>query len=100
MKQSDAGKRQVLTTIVREELFSRVKFVNREDLKYSLSPGTICHFVLERLVACSNSDWDKAEFWGDCKQLVIKKITDQRNNCIQAINAVTKGASKSAKTVK
>ena len=93
MKQSHMGRQQVLTTIVREELFPRVKFVNREDLKYSKQHGTVCEFVLNRLVACTNNDWDseKAEFWAECKQLVVKKITDQRNNCIQAINAVTKG---------
>ena len=78
---------------MRDELFARVKFVNKNDLKYSTKSGTICQFVMSRLVACSNTNWedDKVEFWTDCKQLVLKKITDQRNNCIQAINAVTKG---------
>lgn len=93
MAQSQAGRRHVLISIVRDHLFSRMKFVNKTQLRYSRSRGTVCQFVLQRLVQCTSNNWgqEKAEFWDECKNLVQKKLTEQRNNCIQAINKIATG---------
>ncbi len=93
MHQSDNGKRQVIRMIVRDQLFPRMKFVNKHELQYSMEAGTVCHFVMTRLAAnySEQSLQERIEFWNDYKTVVMRKLTQQRNNCIQCINNVTKG---------
>ena len=93
MKQSDNGKRQVLRQIVRDELFPKMKFVNKHESQFNLDPGSVCHFVMRRLTASHGEQTlqEKTEFWNECKHVVMTKLTQQRNNCIQSMNNVTKG---------
>ncbi len=79
--------------IVRDQLFPRMKFVNKHELQYSMEAGTVCHFVMTRLAAnySEQSLQERIEFWNDYKTVVMRKLTQQRNNCIQSINNVTKG---------
>ena len=93
MNQSDNGKRQVIRMIVRDQLFRRMKFANKHELQYSRDSGTICNFVMTRLNATYDDHTlqEQIEFWNEYKSVVMAKLTQQRNNCIQSINNVTKG---------
>ena len=93
LKQSDNGKRQVLRQIVRDQLFPKMKFLNKHELQFSMESGSVCHFVMTRLTASYGEQTlqEKMEFWNDYKQVVMTKLTQQRKNCIQSINNVTKG---------
>ena len=93
MNQSDNGKRQVLRMIVRDQLFPRMKFVNKHELQFSMDTGSVCHFVMTKLTDSygKHSLQEKMEFWNEYKNVVMTKLTQQRNNCIQSINHVTKG---------
>ena len=93
LKQSDNGKRQVLRQIVRDQLFPKMKFVNKHEMQFNMDPGSVCQFVMTRLTASYGEQTlqEKMEFWNEYKQVVMTKLTQQRNNCIQSINNVTKG---------
>lgn len=93
MQQSDNGKRQVIRMIVKNELFPRMKFVNKHELQFSMESGTVCQFLMTRLAATygEHSLQEQVEFWNEHKTVVMTKLTQQRNNCIQSINNVTKG---------
>ena len=94
MKQSDNGKRQVLRQIVRDQLFPKMKFINKHELQFSMDPGSVCQFVMTRLTASYGEQTlqQRMEFWNEYKQVVMTKLTQQRNNCIQSLNNVTKGS--------
>ena len=93
MKQSDNGKRQVLRQIVRDQLFPKMKFLNKHELQFNTETGSVCHFVMSRVTASYGEETlqERMEFWNEHKQIVMTKLTQQRNNCIQSINNVTKG---------
>lgn len=92
LNQSTEGIDYVLKSLVRDVLFSKIKFVSKPELAYSEKKGSICQFVMGQLAGFNHiSTTDMVTFWSKNVPKIHRALTVQRNNSIQAINRVTKG---------
>ena len=82
--QGQCGFNIVLRTIVRENLFPKVKFIHKDvDLTFDHDPKTICGSILKWLNLENRQSEFKLKVWAANMCNVDKYLTQHRNNKIK-----------------
>ena len=90
---SEKGKRSIIKDNVREKVFRYVKFYNRDRHGfYSNSPKSVCGMLFKFSHMAHLPPEQLQKHWiNDVRKLVIRTISDHRNNCIKAMKHRFKG---------
>jgi hypothetical protein len=79
--------RNILKNNLKEYIFRRIKFYNRfKHAQYSTETSTLCGQLLKRSNMNANATW-----WENMRPMIIKTLTDHRNNCIKRMQKRFKG---------
>ena len=77
--------RHTIYNIVANDLFPRIKFLNKEkDLNFSMEKGSVCHYVfhLGKLTYRKNQE---AVLWERAKKWIMRSIAKLRSDKCSAI---------------
>jgi hypothetical protein len=86
-----AGENFVLDTVIRDEVFTRQKFVNKDvDLKFSNNPNSICRRMAKKLGV---EDDDVEDWWESTREHTHKILKMHRNNTIKGLKKLFQGES-------
>ena len=90
---TEKGKRSIIKDNVREKVFRYVKFYNRDRHGfYSNSPKSVCGMLFKFSHMAHLPAEQLQKHWiNDVRKLVIRTISDHRNNCIKAMKHRFKG---------
>lgn len=89
--QGQCGFNLVLRSVVRENLFAKVKFIQKDvDLIFDGNPKTICGSILKWLNLESKSREFKLRVWAANGCKVDKYLTQHRNNKIKKFKRMAK----------
>ena len=89
--QGQCGFNIVLRTIVRENLFSKVKFIHKdEDLIFDQDPKTICSSMLKCLNVEHKPNEFKLRVWTANVSNIDKYLAQHRNNTIKKFKRMAK----------
>ena len=84
-----AGENFVLDTVIRDEVFTRQKFVNKDvDLKFSNNPNSICRRMAKKLAV---EDDDVEDWWESTREHTHKILKMHRNNTIKGLKKLFQG---------
>ena len=84
-----AGENFVLDTVIRDEVFTRQKFVNKDvDLKFSNNPNSICRRMAKKLAV---EDDDVEDWWESTREHTHKILKMHRNNTIKGRKKMFQG---------
>lgn len=79
----------MLDTVIREEVFTRQKFVNKDvDLKFSNNPDSICRRMALKLAV---EDSDVEEWWESTREHVHSCLKMHSNNTIKGLKKLFQG---------
>ena len=90
-KQSDEGVKKTIRDAAKGVLFSRLKFLKKENdlhYRYSTDPRTVCGVILCELDYLENPNAEM--FWINSRQLIFKTHGSHRNNVIKNIQSYYK----------
>jgi hypothetical protein len=87
---SAVGKRTCIRTCVKQLLFRRLKFFNRNKHGgYDLRPNSVCGIVI---ATCNVKPQDATPtWWADIRTLIVRTHTDHRNNVIKTMRTRFRG---------
>ena len=89
--QGQCGFNLILRTIIRENLFSKVKFIQKDvDLVFSENTKTICGSILSWLNLENKSSEFKFKVWVANVSNVDKYLAQHRNNKIKKFKSMAK----------
>jgi hypothetical protein len=83
---TSTGMRAIIKECVKNKLFRCVKFFDREKHGfYSENLNTACGLVMKFCNIAITSKTQALAWWREVRPLVIKTISDHRNNCIKSM---------------
>lgn len=89
MSITSTGMRAIIKECVKNKLFRCVKFFDREKHGfYSENLNTACGLVIKFCHIAPTSQTQAFAWWREVRPLVIKTISDHRNNCIKSMRTV------------
>ena len=89
MSITSTGMRAVIKECVKNKLFRCVKFFDREKHGfYSEQLNTACGLVIKFCHIAPTSQTQAFAWWREVRPLVIKTISDHRNNCIKSMRTM------------
>ena len=82
------GREFVLDAIIKEEVYARTKFPDKNALSFSNNEDSICQFMAKKLKIPDN---EVELWWRDTKKHVHQALTKLRNNSIKGIKKLFQG---------
>ena len=84
---TDSTLRSIVKTCIKDHIFRKCKFFNRfKHNAFDTNPKSMCGQIMKHCSLTADATW-----WYGIRTLVIKTLTDHRNNCIKRLNARFKG---------
>jgi hypothetical protein len=81
----------MVRSCVKKHVFRVFKFYDREyDSRYSTDESTLCGFIMKQ----TNHSRATSDWWINMRRMVVKTLTDQRNNAIKNLQNKFKGTNR------